>query len=462
MIQKVKNTFFSIIPVFVNFGCAKILCVSVMLIISYFVVLQNNSIAQEKHSNTDAVHLGVKTCGNSACHASAQPWQNSAVGQNEYITWSQESSHSKAYLTLQNSKSKRIAKNLGINDPTKENMCLNCHADNVPKSKQGNFFDIADGVGCESCHGGAENWLGQHVSGMGSHTDNLNLGMNPTDNIFFKTNLCASCHIGTKEKYVVHKLFGAGHPRLIFEIDTFLVNQPSHHRVDSDYLIRKSDPDRLKMWALGQVLSTKYTLNRLSDVKLSTDGMFPELSLFDCHACHRSLTKIYKGKKTQKTFKKVVGIPRINDSNLIMLGILSKVIAPNLSEKIVQGPNLLHQATSQSMNDVATEAKKLLVSIEKLSKILEKTEFNNDIRNSLFISLLRSGSEGIFRDFTDAEQATMAIASILAYKSDEQSSKLSLINYSDLEAFYEVTKNFEEFFPDEFQSISKKILTKVN
>ena len=462
MIQKDKNTFYVILPVFVNLNCVKILYISAILLLSYFMAFQNNALAQEKYSKTEAVHLGVKTCGNSACHASAQPWQNSSVGQNEYITWRQESSHSKAYLTLQSSESKRIAKNLGINDPTTENMCLNCHADNVPKSKQGNFFNIADGVGCESCHGGAENWLGQHVSGMGSHKDNLNLGMNPTDNIFFKTNLCASCHIGTKEKYVVHKLFGAGHPRLIFEIDTFLVNQPSHHRVDSDYLIRKSDPDRLKMWALGQILSTKYILNRLSDVEMSTDGMFPELSLFDCHACHRSLTKIYKGKKTQKIYKKVLGIPRINDSNLIMLGVLSKVIAPDLSEIIVQGPNLLHQATSQSMNDVAYEAKKLLVSIEKLEKILEKTEFNSGIRDSLLISLLRSGSEGIFRDFTDAEQATMAIASILAYKNNEKTSKLSLFNNNDLETFYEVTKNFEEFFPDEFQLISNKILTKIN
>ena len=41
-------------------------------------------------------------------------------------------------------------------------------------------------------------------------------------------------YVGNSEKSLIHRLYGAGHPRLVFELDTYLNNQPSHHRVDRD------------------------------------------------------------------------------------------------------------------------------------------------------------------------------------------------------------------------------------
>ncbi len=32
--------------------------------------------------------LGSQTCGGSTCHGAAKPWANSAVLQNEFVTWS--------------------------------------------------------------------------------------------------------------------------------------------------------------------------------------------------------------------------------------------------------------------------------------------------------------------------------------------------------------------------------------
>ncbi|PPR77279.1 MAG: hypothetical protein CFH01_01621, partial [Alphaproteobacteria bacterium MarineAlpha2_Bin1] len=355
-----------------------------------------------------AVHLGVKTCGNSTCHAAKNPWQISDVLQNEYITWSTLSRHSKAYKTLQGERSKRIAINLGFEDPTKIALCLSCHADNVPLNKRGTLFDINDGVGCESCHGGAENWLGKHVSGTGNHQDNLDLGMYPTDQLFAKATLCASCHVGNSKKSVIHRLYGAGHPRLVFELDTFINNQPAHFRVDRDYLLRKKYPKNTELWAVGQIINTKYILDKLSDINQSRDGLFPELSLFDCHACHRSVTdKI----NLNKPLAKKLGIPKINDSGIIMLGILSQIIAPELYEDFKSGPGSLHKATAENMENVALIAKKLNKSAESLMLKMKNISFDNNMNENLLYLLIESASNGLFSDFADAEQALMAIAS---------------------------------------------------
>src|SRR2546430_15946808 len=40
---------------------------------------------------------------------------------------------------------------------------------------------FGDGVGCESCHGGAVDWLGIHVSGKSDHVANVKAGMYPLE-----------------------------------------------------------------------------------------------------------------------------------------------------------------------------------------------------------------------------------------------------------------------------------------
>ena len=105
--------------------------------------------------NADDIHLGVTSCAGSTCHGATTPWAGSTVLQNEYMTWEQYDPHSKAYSVLMNKTSKKIAANLGIGKAHEAKICLDCHADNVPKNKRGRVFQISDGVGCEACHGGA-------------------------------------------------------------------------------------------------------------------------------------------------------------------------------------------------------------------------------------------------------------------------------------------------------------------
>ena len=49
-----------------------------------------------------------------------------------------------------------------------------------------------------------------------------------------RAGLCLSCHFGNQEKFVTHRMMGAGHPRMSFELDTFTQLQPAHFVVDED------------------------------------------------------------------------------------------------------------------------------------------------------------------------------------------------------------------------------------
>ncbi len=195
--------------------------------------------AEEPQSSIDSdIHLGVETCAGSTCHGSVEPWIKSNVPQNEYVTWQREDKHHKAYSVLLNEESKRIARNLGLAEAHTAEECLVCHSDYVAPELRGPNFQIEDGVGCEACHGGSVRWIGTHLAGKG-HQVNVDNGMYPTDDPFARAKLCLSCHLGDDKRFVTHRIMGAGHPRLSFELDTFTALQPAHFEVDQDYIERK-------------------------------------------------------------------------------------------------------------------------------------------------------------------------------------------------------------------------------
>ena len=85
-------------------------------------------------------------------------------------------------------------------------------------------------------------------------------------------------------------MMGAGHPRISFELETFAQTQPAHYVIDTDWVKRKGAWDPTRVWAVGQALAASELLDVLADPKRSRDGLFPELVVFDCHACHHPMS----------------------------------------------------------------------------------------------------------------------------------------------------------------------------
>ncbi|HSU76304.1 MAG TPA: multiheme c-type cytochrome, partial [Burkholderiales bacterium] len=234
--------------------------------------------------------LGVASCASSLCHGSVQPWREARVLQNEYVTWSRSDRHARAYETLLSERSAAIARKLGLSQPANEaSVCLACHAHDVPPARRASGFVLADGIGCEACHGPAERWLKPHVEPPASRAKLLPLGLYPVWQPMARTRLCLGCHFGNAQKLVTHRMMAAGHPRLSFEIDTFMHIQPTHYGA-----ARGSDGDAItqgvRAWSLGQALAAIQLLELLGNPARGRDGMFPELVLFDCNACHHRMS----------------------------------------------------------------------------------------------------------------------------------------------------------------------------
>src|SRR5258708_11463005 len=142
--------------------------------------------AQQKD---DGQHLGVASCAGDNCHGSVRRLPGSRVAQDEYLIWKNKDKHSRAFTVLKEERGLRIARNLGLPDAESAPICLTCHTDDVPPARRGPRFQLADGVGCEACHGGAVGWLGVHLSGS-DHPTNIAAWLHPTDEPRPRTERC--------------------------------------------------------------------------------------------------------------------------------------------------------------------------------------------------------------------------------------------------------------------------------
>ena len=357
-------------------------------------------------------HLGVTSCAGSTCHGAIEPWPDSTVLQTEFVTWQREDRHAKAYQVLLNDRSKRIAKNLGLEAAHTAALCLDCHTDNVDRKARGKQFQVSDGVGCESCHGGAVRWLGIHISGIGSHADNVTAGMYPTDDPIARAKLCLSCHFGNQQKFVNHRIMGAGHPRMSFELDTFTAIQPAHYRVDGDYRQRKSGANGVQIWAIGQAMALVATLDAMMDPKRGRDGIFPELVLFDCQACHHPMSNVRWQARSSTGLGP--GIVRINDANLIMLRVIAGHVDKDLGAALRRHGLALHKASGQGSEAMAEAAKGLRDAAAGLVERFAQHRFSKADMQALLTGVIREGLGGEYVDYAAAEQATMALAAIIA------------------------------------------------
>lgn len=353
-------------------------------------------------------HLGVQSCAASSCHGSAGERNTYAVLQNEYITWARHDLHAQAYKVLKNDQSKRIARNLGLEAAHTAKICLDCHSDNVPADRRGLQFSISDGVACEACHGGAEKWLGIHISGSGNkHEESLAAGLYPTEDPEARAELCLSCHLGTKDKFTTHEIMGAGHPRLSFDLQKFTDLQPRHYRVDSDYRARKNHVEDTRAWALGQVKAARNYMGLLQGPRMNSGGLFPELSLFDCHACHHA----FKEQRWQANERSATppGTVLLNDSSLAMSHVIATVVAPGSANSLLATIRELHGAAQNNRQEVRTVAANLDRQLGQLADTLKSREFDRQVNNTMIDTLSRAVGDQRFSDYSDAEQATMAM-----------------------------------------------------
>jgi hypothetical protein len=337
--------------------------------------------------------LGVASCASSMCHGSVEAWKSSRVQQNEYVIWLRGDPHARSYATLANERSADIVRRLGLKQPaTEAAVCLDCHAHNVPPERRARGFAVADGIACEACHGPAERWLTSHVQGT-------KRDLYPISDDVARTKLCMSCHFGNAQKLVTHRMMAAGHPRMSFEMDTFSHLLPRHYSPRGD---------GARMWALGQALAAEELLGLLTDAKRGRDGLFPELVLFDCHACHHPMSdKRNAGARTGVA----PGAVRLNDSNLLMVRHIARRVDPAAAETLARNIAGLHAALAGS-DDALARARAVQAAIRELVPKIGAHRFSAGDLHGVLLALIDDGLAGDYSDYQGAEQAAMAVQAL--------------------------------------------------
>ncbi|WP_253716873.1 cytochrome c family protein [Sphingomonas sp. AP4-R1] len=394
------------------------------LVVAAFAVLAILCFAGPKGDRAEAAtrisgaeHLGVASCAGTTCHG-RQEADGAVVRQDEILRWQDESSqagaHSRAWRVLGQPRGLAIAAKLGIGDPQKAGECLGCHADPAPT--RGPRWTVSDGVGCESCHGGANApWLSSHYAVGATHASNVKGGLTPIDEPSARADRCLDCHFGSAREgqFVDHRIMAAGHPRISFELDLFTTLE-QHWNEDADYLKRKGASSPIKSWAVGQAAAVGRALSVYSGPR-GVAGVFAEPYFFDCHSCHRRISD-------DADFKPIslpnperptpVGVPPFQDENMIMLSAAAKVVAPAEGQRFDAAARGFHVALTQGRPQALAAAGRLKSAAGALESAMASRTFSTAETRAIVAAIAAEGGRR-YTDYEASAQAVMGLDTLL-------------------------------------------------
>jgi hypothetical protein len=214
----------------------------------------------------------------------------------------------------------------------------------------------------------------------------------------------------------------AGHPRLAFELDTFTelwrtAGRQPHYRVDADYRDRKGDSNHSYVWASGVLAEARQRMSLILGRRFAGDAMFPELGLYDCHACHRSMRNV-QWRALPRHGNAGPGVPFLNDGSLVMSLVLARTIDMSMAGDFELALVELHVAGSASVESIQAAAHNLDGLLSRLQDRVTPASLRNRERQ-LLREILATGAAGNYLDYASAEQAFMAVQMLVFEIGDE-------------------------------------------
>ena len=193
---------------------------------------------EQRHGDL-AQFIGSVGCRSSSCHGGA------GEKRDQYNIWSSQDFHSRAQTILLGARSARMAEALGTLEAANNVRCTVCHSpfQAMPASRLASTARADEGVSCETCHGAAGQWLRGHTRPDWTYVMRVSAGMRDLRNLYERANACVACH-----QNIDADLLRAGHPRLVFELDSQSVNEPRHWRETDSWIGPRS-------WLAGQAVA---------------------------------------------------------------------------------------------------------------------------------------------------------------------------------------------------------------
>ena len=315
---------------------------------------------------------GAASCATSSCHGGPRVGVSSADAPrgSEYPLWLESDPHARSWKTFSSDASVRILTKLSIlrdgkivNIAAYQN-CLACHNTDRKIGIDQLSPRIAEGVGCESCHGPSESWYDRHFQGLESAKNAIaNLGLTDSGSLVQRARICSMCHVGSKDRDMNHDIIAAGHPALYFDMAVYHEAYPKHWR-DKD---QNEKIFRSQLWLAGKIAMVDAELEMLESraCKLLSVSTWPELSIYQCNSCHVTLGSVPKPLRTMDRDMVVMGRAPVRNWNLEGIAVLSQNPVQSESEsELLASLNAL-RALLQSPNPdsklVAAKSRRLRI-----------------------------------------------------------------------------------------------------
>ena len=361
--------------------------------------------------------LGVASCASTLCHGSAKPLEGSSVQQNEYLTWSHFDPHSRAYRVLLEPQSRAIARRMGLQNAHEAPACLACHSDTTPPAQRGERWQLSDGIGCESCHGGSEPWIANHYQAPNNmHSENVGRGMRELAAPASRGELCIGCHVGDRNRFATHQMMAAGHPRLAFELDTYTAlwrtaGGREHYRIDADYLRRKPIASAIETWLTGLAQTADRTAMLVSQAPRRAGA--PDLAVYNCFSCHRSM-RINAWGGAADTDGLPPGSLRVQDGHARALLALASALNDPAAVPLRRALRELRVAANDAPATLPMRTRTLHDALQRVRGSLAARQWTRAEQQAALAALTRAARSGAFADYAAAEQAAMGMMMLLA------------------------------------------------
>jgi hypothetical protein len=250
--------------------------------------------------------------------------------------------------------------------------------------------------------------------------------MYDTRNLAKRAEKCASCHVGDETRNVDHELIAAGHPDLVFELDTFTAILPPHWRISQD-------EGGGKAWVVGQAVTLRESLKRLAR-RTQQQGAkaWPEFAEFECFACHHEVKNVQStyyrrtpnrglqlvaewpvSWREARGYPGVAGIPPWNPARYFVFRQFVQAAAPESRPTLEQELNnintLMEKVGANDPAQIAAAANRAAQTVDALLARIMPQKIEPQFAGTLVRNIAGDSAAIAGAGFRVAEQAFMAI-----------------------------------------------------
>jgi hypothetical protein len=263
--------------------------------------------------------------------------------------------------------------------------------------------------------------------------------------------------VGDEQRNVDHELIAAGHPDLVFELDTYSALLPPHWRDPKGKWLGA------QAWSIGQAVTMRELAERLTRrAQQAAAPGWPEFAEFDCFACHHEVKNIEStyydrgerdrlqvGADWQASWRQaagytgVAGIPPWNGERYLIFRHLALIVAPETTKMLDQELAMLGQ---QMTKVAATDPKKVAASANNVAQMVNQllpqvtsVKFDDALVATLMRNISGDSAALSAGGVRVAEQTAMALDALaISYRKNAQGADKAVTDaiqklYKDLE-----------------------------